>query len=139
MLKFPDHLPGGFTAKNPFRIPPPCETFGSPTRRKRIQINVYVGIFRQLLGGFTAKTTIRIPKYIRKFGLFTRRIYRENDRPKILEQTLYQVGYRENDPHAAETPSTIRIGLLRPTYDLLRPIALDFVIRAYRANLANSI
>ena len=43
-----------------------------------------------LLGGFTAKTTLRISTCLKKFGLFTKGLYRENDSPKILKQTLYR-------------------------------------------------
>ena len=113
ILKFLDHLLGGFTAKTTFRIPTPCETFGSSNRRERSQTHVYILIFLyHLLGVFTAKTTLRISKCLKTFGLFTRWFYRENDPPKILKQTLYQVGYRENDPHTAKTP--FRVPRKRP-------------------------
>ena len=54
-----------------------------------------LGFLDHLLGGFIAKTTLQISKCLKKFGLSTRWLYRENDPPKILEQALYHVSYRE--------------------------------------------
>ena len=58
ILEFLDHLLGGFTAKTTIRISFPCGTSGSPTRRERCQINVYVEFLDHLLMGFTAETTL---------------------------------------------------------------------------------